>query len=183
MSLEVTVAAPFRHLHKGQLQRSEFVYYLAIDRMWMSRDQAGLLLDLAVEQGLVNLRNGVVVPLFEVGEVTVPLGYRPGAEDFQRPDAERTLLARIAAATGRDEREVAAEANRLITERFDGHSGRRPRWSCSRAATRCRSTTCSLRSGTRCSPNKKKGIIPLPRVRARRGSRRASARRTGQPWR
>lgn len=120
MSLEVTVAAPFRHLHKGQLQRSEFVYYLAIDRMWMSRDQAGLLLDLAVEQGLVDLRNGVVVPLFEVGEVTVPLGYRPGAEDFQRPDAERTLLARIAAATGRDEREVAAEANRLITERFDG---------------------------------------------------------------
>lgn len=120
MSLEVTVAAPFRHLHKGQLQRSEFVYYLAIDRMWMSRDQAGLLLDLAVEQGLVDLRNGVVVPLFEVGEVTVPLGYRPGAEDFQRPDAERTLLARIAAATDRDEREVAAEANRLITERFDG---------------------------------------------------------------
>ena len=120
MSLAVTVAAPFRHLHKGQLQRSEFVYYLAIDRMWMSRDQAGLLLDLAVEQGLVDLRNGVVVPLFEVGEVTVPLGYRPGAEDFQRPDAERTLLARIAAATGRDEREVAAEANRLITERFDG---------------------------------------------------------------
>lgn len=120
MSLEVTVAAPFRHLHKGQLQRSEFVYYLAIDRMWMSRDQAGLLLDLAVEQGLVDLRNGVVVPLFEVGEVTVPLGYRPGAEDFQRPDAERTLLARIAAATGWDEREVAAEANRLITERFDG---------------------------------------------------------------
>ena len=120
MSLQITVAAPFRHLHKGQLQRSEFVYYLAIDRMWMNRDQAGILLDLAVEQGLVEVNNGVVVPLFPVGEVAVPLGYRPGPEDLQRPDPERLLLARIAGATGREQREVAAEANLLATEGFDG---------------------------------------------------------------
>jgi hypothetical protein len=120
MSLQITVAAPFRHLHKGQLQRSEFLYYLAIDRMWMNRDQAGVLLDMAVEQGLVAVRNGVVVPLFPVGEVAVPLGYRPGPEDLQRPDPERLLLARIAGATGRGEREVAAEANRLIDLGFDG---------------------------------------------------------------
>lgn len=119
MSLEITVAAPFRHLHKSQLQRSEFVYYLAIDRMWMNRDQAGLLLDRAVEQGLVELRNGVVVPLFAVGEVTVPLGYRPGPEDLERPDPVRLLIARIARATGHDEREVAAEANGIV-ESFDG---------------------------------------------------------------
>lgn len=121
MSLEITVAAPFRHLHKGQLQRSEFVYYLAIDRMWMNRDQAGVLLDLAVEQGLLAVRNGVVTPLFPVGEVTVPLGYRPGPEDLQPPDPERILLARITVATGREQREVAAEANRLAAEGFDGH--------------------------------------------------------------
>lgn len=120
MSLEITVAAPFRHLHKEQLQRSEFVYYLAIDRMWMNRDQATVLLDLAVEQGLVEVRNGVVVPLFQVGEVTVPLGYRPGPEDLEPPDPERLLHARIAEATGRDRREVAAEANRLAAEGFDG---------------------------------------------------------------
>lgn len=120
MSLRITVAAPFRHLHKDQLQRSEFVYYLAIDRMWMNREQAGVLLDLAAEQGLVELRNGVVTPLFAVAEVAVPLGYRPGADDLERPDPERLLLSRIAAATGRDEREVAAEANRLVAEGFDG---------------------------------------------------------------
>jgi hypothetical protein len=120
VSLQITVAAPFRHLHKGQLQRSEFVYYLAIDRMWMNRDQAGILLDLAVEQGLVEVNNGVVVPLFPVGEVAVPLGYRPGPEDLQRPDPERLLLARIAGATGREQREVAAEANLLAAEGFDG---------------------------------------------------------------
>ena len=102
MSLQITVAAPFRHLHKEQLQRSEFVYYLAIDRMWMNRDQAGVLLDLAVEQGLVEVRGGLVVPLFPVGEVAVPLGYRPGPEDLERPDPERLLLARIAGATGRE---------------------------------------------------------------------------------
>lgn len=120
MSLQITVAAPFRHLHKDQLQRSEFVFYLAIDRMWMNRDQAGALLDLAVEQGLVAVRGGLVVPLFSVGEVAVPLGYRPGPEDLERPDPGGILLARIAGATGRDERDVAAEANRLVTEGFDG---------------------------------------------------------------
>jgi hypothetical protein len=120
MSLQITVAAPFRHLHKEQLQRSEFIFYLAIDRMWMNREQAGALLDLAVEQGLVLVRGGLVVPLFPVGEVAVPLGYRPGPEDLERPDPERLLLARIAGATGRDEREVAAEANRLVSAGFDG---------------------------------------------------------------
>ncbi len=120
MSLEITVAAAFRHLHKGQLQRSEFIYYLAIDRMWMNRDQAGVLLDRAVEQGLVEVQNGVVIPRFPVGEVAVPLGYRPGPEDLERTDPERLLLARIAAATGREQREVAAEANRLAAEGFDG---------------------------------------------------------------
>ena len=120
MSLQITVAAPFRHLHKEHLQRSEFVYYLAIDRMWMNRDQAGFLLDLAVEQGLVEVRGGLVVPLFPVGEVAIPLGYRPGPEDLERPDPERLLLVRIAGATGRSEREVAAEANRLVDLGFDG---------------------------------------------------------------
>ncbi|NLX49350.1 MAG: DUF2240 family protein [Methanospirillum sp.] len=120
MSLEVTIAAPFRHLHKDQLQRSEFVYYLAIDRMWMSRDQAGILIDRAVEQGLVELRGGLLVPLFPIGDVTVPLGYRPGDEDLAAPDPERELLGRIASATGREEREVAAEANLLIAGGFDG---------------------------------------------------------------
>lgn len=120
MSLRITVAAPFRHLHKERLQRSEFVFYLAIDRMWMSRDQANALIDLAVTEGLLEVQGGLLVPLYPVGEVTVPLGYRPGPEDFERPDPERVLIGRIADATGRDEREVAAEANLLSTERFDG---------------------------------------------------------------
>jgi hypothetical protein len=121
MSLRVTVAAPFRHLHKEQLQRSEFVFYLAIDRMWMSRDQAHALIAVAVEEGLLEVRGGLIVPLFPVSEVQVPLGYRPGPEDLERPDPERVLLARIASATGMTEKEVAAEANRLIATAFDGN--------------------------------------------------------------
>ncbi len=120
MSLRITVAAPFRHLHKERLQRSEFVFYLAIDRMWVSRDQANALIDLAVGEGLLEVQGGLLVPLYPVEEVTIPLGYRPGAEDLERPDPERVLLGRIASATGRDEREVAAEANLLSTEGFDG---------------------------------------------------------------
>ncbi|HOV67580.1 MAG TPA: DUF2240 family protein, partial [Methanoregulaceae archaeon] len=32
MSLRVTIAAPFRHLHRDRLRRSEFIHYLAHDR-------------------------------------------------------------------------------------------------------------------------------------------------------
>ena len=120
MSLQITVAAPFRHLHKEQLQRSEFIFYLAIDRGWMSRDKASALMERAVTDGLLELQGGLLVPRFPLEEVVIPLGYRPGSDDLEQPDSEHLLLARIAQATGMDERELAAEAHRLVTEGFDG---------------------------------------------------------------
>ncbi len=120
MSLRITIAAPYRHLHRDRLRRSEFVHYLAHDRMWVNPDQAKVLIDLAVSEGLLAVEEGFFVPLFSLDEVTVPLGYRPGSEDLEPPDPERVLRSRIMAAIGQDEREVAAEANRIAAEQFDG---------------------------------------------------------------
>ncbi len=88
--------------------------------MWMNADQAKGLIDLAVSQGLLALEAGLLVPLFAVDDVTVPLGFRPGSADLQPPDPEQALIDRIAAATGWDEREVAARANRIVSGEFGG---------------------------------------------------------------
>lgn len=120
LSLRTTIAAPFRHLHRDRLRRSEFVHYLAHDRMWMNPDQAKGLIELAISEGLLSFDGGFLVPLFPVDEVMVPLGFRPGSSDLEPPDPERVLLGRIAEALGQDEREVAADANRIAAEQFDG---------------------------------------------------------------
>jgi len=90
-SLLITVAAPFRHLRKERLQKSEFIFYLTIDRMWMSRDQAALLLQRAEGEGLVKISGGLIEPLFAV------------------------------AVTGWSAQEVTAEVAALVHDQFDGH--------------------------------------------------------------
>lgn len=120
MTLRETVAAPFRHMRKGRLQRSEIIFYLAIDRKWMSREEAERVIEMAGEQGLITQEEGGFVPAFDLTEVTIPIGFRPAADIFDTKDPLRELLGRIAAATDRPVQEVAAEMNRLIEERFDG---------------------------------------------------------------
>ena len=59
MTLEITVAAPFKHTRKTGMRKNELVYYYALDRKWMSTDQAAILLKRAEEAGLLKQENGV----------------------------------------------------------------------------------------------------------------------------
>ncbi|QSZ67047.1 DUF2240 family protein [Methanofollis aquaemaris] len=120
MSLQVTVAAPFKQMHKGEMERSQFVFFLALDRKWMNVDQANAVLRLAEEAGMVKVGEGIVSPLFDVSAVAIPLGFRPGPEVFDAPDPCHDLVERIAAAVEREPGEVVAEMNQVIDEEFDG---------------------------------------------------------------
>lgn len=120
MSLRIAVAAPFKQMHRSDLDKNQFVFFLALDRKWMNVDQAHAVLRLAASSGLVRIDGGKVSPLFDVSSVTIPLGFRPGEEIFSSPDPCHDLVARIAAQTGRTENEVVAEMNRTIEE-FDGN--------------------------------------------------------------
>ncbi|MDG6257623.1 MAG: DUF2240 family protein [Methanomicrobiaceae archaeon] len=121
MSLRQTVAAPFRHMRKDALRKSEFIFFLAIDRKWMNKEQADRLVSLAEDQGLLSQADGVLTPQFAVEEVAIPLGFKPSSAIFERDDPVAALLERIAAQTGRGESAVAAELNDLVQKRFDGH--------------------------------------------------------------
>jgi hypothetical protein len=121
VSLKITVAAPFRNMRKEQLRKNEFIFFLAIDRKWMNKEQAGRLLEIAEAEGLIVQKGGNVVPAFDVAGVQIPLGFKPSSEIFERRDALSELLERIAAARDVPLSEVAAELHAVIEERFDGN--------------------------------------------------------------
>jgi len=121
VSLPVTVAAPFKHTRKEKLQKSEFIFYLTIDRKWMSRDQANQLLERAKAAGMVEVADGWVRPLIDLSAITVPVGFKPDSRIFESDEASQVLIGRIAVARGVPPAEVVAEVNRVIREGFDGN--------------------------------------------------------------
>jgi len=103
------------------MRKNELVYYFALDRKWMSTDQANLLLKRAEEEGLLGLDNGLYSPRFDIAGLTLPVGFKPTSGIFERHDPVQDLIARIARARSVEETEVVAEMNRIIRDNFDTH--------------------------------------------------------------
>ena len=103
------------------MRKNELVYYYALDRKWMSTEQANLLLKRAEEEGLIGLVNGLYSPRFDIAGLTLPVGFKPTAGIFERHDPLQDLIGRIARARSLEETEVVAEMNRIIRDNFDTH--------------------------------------------------------------
>ncbi len=103
------------------MRKNELVYYYALDRKWMSTDQANRLLIRAEEDGFLGQQNGVFSPRFDVNEIIIPIGFKPTSSIFERNDPSQELIGRIAKAQGMQETAVVSEMNRIIKEQFDGN--------------------------------------------------------------
>lgn len=103
------------------MRRSEFIFFLAIDRKWMNKDQANRLISIAEERGLIRQEEGIILPVFDPTEITIPLGFRPSSEIFAQPDPVQEVLERVAATTQKEVSVIAAEMNDLIQQGFDGN--------------------------------------------------------------
>ena len=121
MTLQVTVAAPFKHTRKAGMRKNELVYYYALDRKWMSTDQANQLLRRAEEEGFLSMENGIFTPRFDLTAITIPIGFKPTSAIFERNDPAQELIRRIATAKNMQETDIVAEMNRTIKDGFDGH--------------------------------------------------------------
>ena len=121
MTLKVTVAAPFRHTRKNGMRKNEIVYYYALDRKWMSTEQANLLLRRAEDEGLIGQENGLYFPRFDISEVTIPIGFKPTSSIFERNDPVQELVIRITRSAKIQETEVVAEMNHIIKDGYDGN--------------------------------------------------------------
>lgn len=103
------------------MRKNELVYYYALDRKWMSTEQANLLLKRAEEGGLLSLDNGLYSPSFDISGMTIPVGFRPSSGIFENQDPVQDLISRIAKVRSVDETEVVADMNRLIRDDFDNN--------------------------------------------------------------
>ncbi|MEI7857138.1 MAG: DUF2240 family protein [Methanomicrobiales archaeon] len=121
MTLPITVAAPFKHTRKSGMRKNELVYYYALDRKWMSTDQANQLLRRAEEDGFLALENGIFTPRFDLAAITIPIGFKPTSAIFERNDPAQELIGRIAKAKNIQEIDIVAEMNKTIRDGFDGH--------------------------------------------------------------
>ncbi len=121
MTLRLTVAAPFKHTRKTMMRKNELIYYYALDRKWMSTEQANQLLKRAEEEGLLSLENGQYTPLFDLSGLTLPVGFRPTSGIFDTQDPVQELIGRIARAGSVEETQIVAEMNRIIKENFDNN--------------------------------------------------------------
>ena len=121
MTLRLTIAAPFKHTRKTGIRKNELVYYYALDRKWMSTEQANLLLKRAEEEGLLGIDNGLYSPRFDIAGLTLPVGFKPTSGIFERHDPVQDLIGRIARARSLEETDVVAEMNRIIKENYDTH--------------------------------------------------------------
>ena len=121
MTLRLTIAAPFKHTRKNGMRKNELVYYYALDRKWMSTEQANLLLKRAEENGLLGFENGLYLPRFDISGLTLPVGFKPGSGIFEQHDPVQELIGRIARVQSLQETDVVADMNRLIKENFDTH--------------------------------------------------------------
>lgn len=103
------------------MRKNELVYYYALDRKWMSTEQANQLLHRAEEDGLIRQENGLYSPTFDSAEVTIPIGFKPTSAIFERNDPTQELIGRIAKVRKVEETEIVAELNRIIKDGFDTH--------------------------------------------------------------
>ncbi len=121
MTLQIAVAAPFRHTRKTALRRNELVYYYALDRKWMSTDQAAILLRRAEEAELLRQENGIFTILFDPATVPIPIGFSPTSAIFEANDPVQELIGRIMKTRGAPETDVVAEMNTIIRDTFGGN--------------------------------------------------------------
>ena len=110
MSLESTVAVPFKQQGATRLGEGEFVVAISLDRSWFSPDQAKRLIDVAAGRGLLEREGGDVIAQFDPPTVSVPDEFEPDQSILREQSTfERILDALVAA--GCDKQDAVAAVN------------------------------------------------------------------------
>ena len=115
MSLEATVAVPFRQEGRDRLGDGEFVVALSLDRDWFSPDQAKRVVDVALGRGLLAREEGKLVAQFDPERVDVPEEFAPDADVLREQSAFEQVLDRVTDA-GVEKQAAVAGINELQRE-------------------------------------------------------------------
>ncbi len=75
--LKNVVSAPFKRNLAASLPEKDFEFSLAFDLKWFSPKTASEVKDLALKAGLLSLKDGVIIPCFDVDSIRLPHAYKP----------------------------------------------------------------------------------------------------------
>jgi hypothetical protein len=117
IDLQRSIALLFRRKGKDLLTEKEFVFSASMDLRWFSPKEAQRLLDVGITGGLLQKKNGSIVPTFDTSSVDVPMDYRPGKDIFEQiPNKPRDFFSeivdRIVKTKSVPKREVVSRVNK-----------------------------------------------------------------------
>lgn len=123
MMLKRAIAAPFKSFNKDSMKKTDFTFFFAYDKRWISGEQANALLKIGLKQNLLREEGGMVSPTFDIAEIEIPTGYKPPADIFEtrKATAYEELIQDIARITDRETDAVDKELQAIIREKFDGN--------------------------------------------------------------
>ncbi|MDI9394708.1 MAG: DUF2240 family protein [Euryarchaeota archaeon] len=75
--LKNVVSAPFKKSLAASLPENKFEFSLAYDLKWFSLETASEVKNRALEAGLLSMKDGVIIPCFDVDSVRIPHAYKP----------------------------------------------------------------------------------------------------------
>jgi hypothetical protein len=75
--LKLVVSTPFKKNLAVSLSEKDFEFSLAFDLKWFSPKIASKVKDRALEVGLLTLKNGALIPAFDVESIRLPHAFKP----------------------------------------------------------------------------------------------------------
>jgi hypothetical protein len=84
--LKHVVSVPFKKNLATSLSVKDFEFSLAFDLKWFSPKTASIVKDRALEKGLLSLKNGILVPGFDIESVRLPHAFKPSENFLENPE-------------------------------------------------------------------------------------------------
>ena len=94
---EITIAFLFKRSGKNELKKSELYLPLSIELNWFSPQEAKDFVKLAIKQKILEEKEGMVKPSFNIEQVKIPVGFQPSKQllddkEFIEEKEEKNLI-------------------------------------------------------------------------------------------
>jgi len=109
--LTLVVAAPFKKNAASSLSLRDFEFALSFDLKWMSPTEASKVRDLAIKSKRLTLVNAMLKPVFDLGNIDIPHGFKPEIDLFKEKTLLGEIIEHISTTTGMALRDIAAKIN------------------------------------------------------------------------
>jgi len=129
--LKLVVSTPFKKNLAVSLSEKDFEFSLAFDLKWFSPKIALKVKDRALEVGLLSLKNGALIPAFDVESIRLPHAFKPSENFLEGPEISEgkpsslkeeisfeQVLEFISADTGVNRQKLVSEINSMQERLF-----------------------------------------------------------------